>query len=348
MRSNIFKWITWIVIGLALCAGFAARAGTNLNPVIIIKTEAGRIQCKLRSLMLSGDGRVSAAEFNNYDECWKSPIYKSFKKDEKVISTGEPYVDTLPEEDPHPTITKYVKIFETKTGIPASHIKFYIGNTSGKAVGVCSMKKREITINKKYWEGDASEYDKELTIYHELGHCLLNRGHYNPLNHYFFSPELQKNCPKSIMYWQSYGSKDAYRCFHQHRPYYWRELLTGTHSIKVEKEGVKEPLMNFYIDPGLRKHKIGSFHCTTYTQTDRPKGSKTSTAIWYYISLECSRDKVIYNRIFRFFKTAIGKDAVRNLTIKAQNQIPITLILRDKILNETFTITVKKISPDLW
>lgn len=35
----------------------------------------------------------------------------------------------------------------------------------------------EITINQKYWTNSLSEIGRKLLIYHELGHCVLGKGH---------------------------------------------------------------------------------------------------------------------------------------------------------------------------
>lgn len=36
----------------------------------------------------------------------------------------------------------------------------------------------QIHLDRTYWEG-ASDLEKEFVVFHELGHCLLNRGHLN-------------------------------------------------------------------------------------------------------------------------------------------------------------------------
>ena len=333
-----------IIFAIAIFAGFTARAGGVNDSVQMYWTKDGKVVCRYNSYKQPGDRAIPFHFWTNVEQCLNSKVYKDIKAGNDA--QGED-VDELPSPS-LPTIKKYVKIFETKTGISASHIKFSLGVTKGKAVGTCSMKSREILISKKYWEGDTSEYDKELTIYHELGHCLLNRAHYNPLNKTFWSKPLQKNCPISIMYWKSYGSKDAYRCFHENRDYYWRELVVGTFAIKAKKQGVKESLFDYYINSGIQKFKAGAFSCDVYTPQEQPAFHKKQSQVWFYISFSCSRDKVIHTRNYRFFIQAVGKNAVDNLTAKAQNQVPMRFILEDKILNEVFTIEVYKDSNDLW
>lgn len=47
------------------------------------------------------------------------------------------------------------------------------------ALGVCTVLfgfQNKITINKKYWNS-LNETQKEMTVYHELAHCILLKGH---------------------------------------------------------------------------------------------------------------------------------------------------------------------------
>lgn len=65
----------------------------------------------------------------------------------------------------------------------------------GETIGECnnSVKNvRKILISTPYWSTSSSIQHKAL-IYHELGHCYLNRSH--RLDLYF-----SDNCPKSLMY----------------------------------------------------------------------------------------------------------------------------------------------------
>ena len=345
-----------IVFAIAIFAGFTARAEAAYDTKIWYDKVGRFVWCGLDKTADKDDITISYRGYANHPTCEASKEYKDFAKkydgnDLVPIDVGRwTDVDELPDVIvPKLTkIQKYIKIFEAKTGISASHIKFSLGITKGKAVGTCSMKSRHILISKKYWEGDTSEYDKELTIYHELGHCLLNRAHYNPLNKTFWSKPLQKNCPISIMYWKSYGSKDAYRCFHDNRDYYWRELVVGTFAIKAKKQGAKDLLFDYYITSGIQNFKAGAFSCAVYTAKEQPEFYKDHGQVWFYVNLSCSRDKVIHTRNFRFFVQSVGNDAVDNLTAKAQNQVPMRFILEDKILNEVFTVELYKDSGDLW
>ena len=82
-------------------------------------------------------------------------------------------------------------------------------------IGVCSMAdwKPTITIDKKRWKL-YSYYTREILLYHELGHCLLNRDHEDKMD--------SDNMPGSIMHSTIFS--DWY--YHDHRPAYLKELFT--------------------------------------------------------------------------------------------------------------------------
>ena len=306
-----------------------------------------------------GDYLISKRRFSDLGACSNSKIYKYMDKQYSSNSTKPPGVDgkkpvvkTPPKPQPKPVLTdiqKYIKIFEEQTKISVRKTKITLGNLKKGTVGVCYGKNRQIKIDKTYWNSDASAYDKELTIYHELGHCVLNRAHYNPTNMSFVSPTLQRKCPISIMYWKSYGAKEAYRCFHEHRKYYWNELISGTFAMrayKTEGDGKEEKLFSFYLDEDPNKKKVGAFTCKY--NLGRGVDFDTISEIWVYAQISCTRDQVIFYKLDRFFKSAVGDNAIHNLKRLAQNEMALELRLHDKILNQKFRIVIKKVSPDLW
>ena len=60
---------------------------------------------------------------------------------------------------------------------------------------------REIVIEGPYWE-KLSDYGKEELVFHELGHCVFNRGH---------NEDTRDNgCPVSIMYPYIFGGSWCY------------------------------------------------------------------------------------------------------------------------------------------
>tara|TARA_Y100001933_G_scaffold261042_2_gene314699 strand:+ start:87261 stop:88328 length:1068 start_codon:yes stop_codon:yes gene_type:complete len=83
-------------------------------------------------------------------------------------SEFQPYVDSFLEEA---KIRGY--------DIDVSNINFYLADIENKDVGgICNERKEEIIIDRDNWE-NAHEIEKELLIFHELGHCILGRAHRN-------------------------------------------------------------------------------------------------------------------------------------------------------------------------
>lgn len=72
--------------------------------------------------------------------------------------------------------------------IPEIHIDigpindFNLGIISPGAIGVCHYlrKPRTILIKESFWN-DATETEREMVVFHELGHCALDRPHTNAL-----------------------------------------------------------------------------------------------------------------------------------------------------------------------
>jgi hypothetical protein len=87
----------------------------------------------------------------------------------------------------------------------------------GTVAGVCSTNNRglrHITIDQNFWN-KASSYTREMIVFHELGHCVLGRGHRED----FFSNGI---C-QSIMRSGTGGCRDAYRA--DTRAYFLDELF---------------------------------------------------------------------------------------------------------------------------
>ena len=343
------KLLAWAVLTLAIMAGFMARAEAayGLGPAVVVQSTKGVIECKYKSKIIYTHKIVGNREFDSWSDCIDSAEYAYYKRNEENSGEKKPVIPKPVKKPELTKIQKYIKIFEAKTGVSIGSVTVKLGITGKDAVGVCSMKKREITINKKYWDGDQSEYDKELTVYHELGHCVLNRGHYSPKNWEFYSPSLQKNCPISIMYYKGYGAKDAYRCFNEHRTYYWNELMMGTFAMRARNYKTDKRIFSLYLEPGTQKRKVGSFNCTFYLTT-KPAFEKKFSQIWAYISLSCTRDKVIHIRNHKFMIQAVGSNPINNLESKSKNSIPLRLFLSDSILDEEFEVWIVKVSPDIW
>lgn len=110
------------------------------------------------------------------------------------------------EKDPRKTLTtdevflEYVVAFEVDHAhyldkeISVSSIPVNFGELEDKYLGACYYygrkgQWREIKINKKRWEY-LPEIEKKVLIYHELGHCALNREH---------KDDYHRSFPVSIM-----------------------------------------------------------------------------------------------------------------------------------------------------
>ena len=88
-------------------------------------------------------------------------------------------------------------------------------------VGVCISYidgRKEIEIDSAFWN-EAEDLIKEELIFHELGHCILNRGHDNTMVEAVGYPY---KIPNSIMNRYVFGHSRFYRQFHDH---YIEELL---------------------------------------------------------------------------------------------------------------------------
>lgn len=54
------------------------------------------------------------------------------------------------------------------------------GSTQGDAEGQCQRRRNRVTVDRERWE-QLSEDRRKWLVFHELGHCLLNRDHRNDL-----------------------------------------------------------------------------------------------------------------------------------------------------------------------
>lgn len=110
-----------------------------------------------------------------------------------------------------PYIEIKLKEFNIVTNIP---IKFK--KIQDKYIAVCKkyeVKKLNIIyINRKEWE-KVSEFQKKLTLIHEIGHCEKELEHDNDL--------LDDGCPKSIMYSNLFSSD----CFIKYEKIYTKQVF---------------------------------------------------------------------------------------------------------------------------
>ena len=64
-------------------------------------------------------------------------------------------------------------------------VEGFIGNTSeDNILGQCvhdSSNPNSVIINHSFWN-NSSNFDKEFIVFHELGHCFLNRSHFDEVD----------------------------------------------------------------------------------------------------------------------------------------------------------------------
>lgn len=112
-----------------------------------------------------------------------------------------------------PEFVPYIALFTEYYGVEVK-IPLYFNKLEGVYVGVCrkwSDGYREIEIDPDAWDR-FSENKRINLIFHELGHCVLNRKHVNI--------RLEDGCPASFM--DEYIISD--QCLDKHMDEYIEEL----------------------------------------------------------------------------------------------------------------------------
>jgi len=96
-----------------------------------------------------------------------------------------------------------VKIDTSKVRVYFVDMKYETQDPNTKAIGICERRgdKINILIRPGYWF-DADSMDKEMTAFHELGHCVLNLKHDITVD--------QKGVPISLMYPVAFDSRIYY------------------------------------------------------------------------------------------------------------------------------------------
>lgn len=113
----------------------------------------------------------------------------------------------------------YVERFEQDTGISVS-VPIIYGSVKEEYAAVCELYNdgyRLVRVNNYYWER-MGEFGKEELVYHELGHCVLNRDHTNDFT--IVRPQGY-SIPNSIMYPYTFGDSFFYFVYREH---YIKEL----------------------------------------------------------------------------------------------------------------------------
>ena len=111
----------------------------------------------------------------------------------------------LDKKDVDPEFTEYVEQFEkdcncdVNVKMEFSNLNLGYGDTQNETLGVClylSNTPKKIFIDKTVWDKVEDKLFKKHLIYHELGHCYLNRPHTEDMI-FLYDGRL---VPKSLMY----------------------------------------------------------------------------------------------------------------------------------------------------
>lgn len=187
---------------------------------------------------------------------WQSPI--PFNK-YKIPAEFQPHI-----KDFVKTSNGKIKLREVMT----IQFKFKKYPSGSSTLGTCypAVVKRWITINQKWWKTATYKSQREL-IFHELGHCLLNRRHTMPtrfpkewldkLENWLFKiglwttrSYLKDHCPSSIMHLYALSRY----CIQKHGDYYDKELFNPNeyekYKNKIKIDIITTPYINVphYLD----------------------------------------------------------------------------------------------------
>jgi hypothetical protein len=111
-------------------------------------------------------------------------------------------------------VKPYVRSFEEHLG-ESVDVDIFFGDLEYGTVGACYyIFIREVVIVDQKWWRYASPTSRKQLIYHELGHCVLDKDHVDEIMH-------GNGCPVSLMH--SYVVSDS--CFNEHEHYYLQDLF---------------------------------------------------------------------------------------------------------------------------
>ena len=322
---------------------FSMKAASQWDYKIWFSKRGEFVWCGTHKSTQNDDIQVSRMLFTDLKNCIDSKEFQRLKN----LMNDKPYKNPYMPGEPKPTIIvdnklkRYIIKFQEKTGVSIGKTTIKFGNLKDNKLGICYGKTRQIIIDKDYWLSSTSELDKEMTVYHELAHCVLNRKHSKSMGKTFLGD--RKPCPKSLMHNISFGKIDSYRCFNLNRDYYWRELRTGSFTVKVKEytasKGLGKQLKFVFINHGVTKLNFSGFKCTIYLSDVITKTKGIVNGILRgFISVECTRDGLIIHNLHFNVVTAVGSKVwFRALAQGGKLNMP-TIFLTDKILNTGFMI----------
>lgn len=144
-------------------------------------------------------------------------------QDDETLLPEEPQVGIYPNVDIN--LHDYFRRFEEEAALKGIEIDLVELGINGvineideqHVIGTCSYNRfnpRLVTIDASFW-GRSSDLYKEFVVFHELGHCVLNRRH--------LEDAFSNGICKSIMRSGTGSCFDAYNT--QNRDYYIEELF---------------------------------------------------------------------------------------------------------------------------
>lgn len=135
-----------------------------------------------------------------------------------TLSCGKEKIQEISDHEAinNPIFDEYVIKFEHDIETTKGDIPIYFHPLKSNTAGLCvtySNNKKEVQIDLDFWN-KSNEITKEILIFHELGHCVLNRSHqYGSID----------ECPRSIMNPQLLTDL----CYIENREYYINQLKSG-------------------------------------------------------------------------------------------------------------------------
>lgn len=129
------------------------------------------------------------------------------------------FAQTDPQFEPWRTQFEANYLAENGTPIDTDHIRINLDDSIAECptcVGACFKwgTNREIIIIRGFWDNPSNNGFRDMIIYHELGHCALERGH---------NDEIHEDVPTSVMNSFLFD----FNIYNDFENEYTKELMTG-------------------------------------------------------------------------------------------------------------------------
>ena len=114
-----------------------------------------------------------------------------------------------------PAFILYKIKFERVIEVKVKRVQMYFGDAKGYAAYCEHRFFSRVVVDKGHWD-NLSLLDRELLVFHELGHCVLDADHREGTR--------SNGCPDSIMTAGDLRHEFKDHCYPQDFEYYWDEL----------------------------------------------------------------------------------------------------------------------------